>query len=275
MNKPLLAAISKLLHPLVRILLRNGVPYAVFSDLAKLAYVRVAGKEFDIPKKKQTISRISVITGLSRREVGRVKNLGIHQDAEAKKKANRAARVIGGWIQDGHFLDSKGTPKVLPVDGPGATFSELVKKFSGNIPVRAILDELLRIGAVEQLADNRLRLRVRAYLPWKDQAGMLKIMGTDVKDLIRTIDHNLRASTSKDKVRYFQRKVFYDNLPSEALPVLRLHTQTKAQNLLEGINKLFSRHDRDSNPSVKGTGRLRAGIGIYYFEEDFEDGGDS
>ena len=275
MNKPLLAAISKLLQPLVRILLRNGVPYGVFSDLAKHAYVQVAGKEFDIPKKKQTISRISVITGLSRREVGRVKNLRTHQDADANKKANRAARVIGGWIQDTHFLDSKGKPKVLPVDGPGATFSELVKKFSGNIPVRAILDELLRIGAVEQLADNRLRLLVRAYLPWKDQAGMLKIMGTDVKDLIWTIDHNLRASTSKDEVRYFQRKVFYNNLPSEVLPGLRSRTEIKAQNLLEAINKLLSRHDRDTNPNVKGTGRLRAGIGIYYFEEDFEDGGDS
>ena len=275
MNKPLLSATTKLLYPLIRILLRNGISHGVFSDLAKYVYVDVAGEESGIPGKKQTISRISVITGLNRREVGRVKGLTPFQETEEVKRYNRAARVIGGWIRDKRFLDSRGRPKVIPFDGTGVSFTELVKKFSGNIPVRAILDELLRVKAVERMQDNRVRLLVRAYLPKADEAGLLSILGTDVKDLIETIDHNLIVSASGSGERFFQRKVSYNNLPVEILSNLRSRTSAKGQNLLEVINRWLSKHDRDIDPDAKGTGRKRAGIGIYYFEEDFENGGDS
>lgn len=275
MQKPLLAAINKLLYPLVRILLRNGVAYGVLADILKHVYVDVAGEEFDIPGRKQTISRISVITGLSRREVGRVKSLEPVQDTEATKRYNRAARVIGGWIREERFLDSEGQPKVLPMDGDGATFTDLVRQFSGNVPARAILDELLRVGAVERLDESKVRLLVHAYLPKTDEAGMLNILGTDVRDLIRTIDHNIRASSQGDGERYYQRKVVYNNLPEEIIPKLRSMTQSDAQKLLEAIDRMLSRHDRDLNPKSGGAGRKRAGVGIYYFEEDFEDGRNS
>jgi hypothetical protein len=270
MNKPLLAAIDRLLYPLVRILLRNGISYGIAADLLKRVYVRVAEREFDIPGKKQTVSRVSTLTGLSRREVGRVMKREPFQETDAPKRYNRAARVIGGWIRNTRFLDTDGNPKVLRLDGPGATFSELVRRFSGNIPVRAILDELLRVGAVERVGDDRVRLLVRAYLPRADEAGMLNILGTDVRDLISTIDYNLQASGNESAERWFQRKVSYSNLPEEVLPKLRSWTRTEAQHLLETTDRWLSKRDRDVNPAAEGTGRKRAGIGIYYFEEDFE-----
>ena len=104
---------------------------------------------------------------------------------------------------------------------------------------------------------------------------MMSILGTDVKDLIATIDHNLRASRTDEEGRFFQRKVFYDNLPKEVLSKLRSQTQSKSQALLETTDQWLSKYDRDINPKAEGTGRKRAGIGIYYFEEDFEDGGES
>jgi hypothetical protein len=272
MQKPLLAAINKLLYPLVRILLRNGVAYGVLADVLKRIYVDVAGEEFDIPGRKQTISRISVITGLSRREVGRVKSLTPIEDTEAPKRYNRAARVIGGWIREERYLDAEGQPKTLPLDGDGATFSDLVRQFSGNIPVRAILDELLRVGAVDRVNGNKVRLLVHAYLPRTDEAGMLDILGTDVRDLITTIDHNIRATSKGDGDRYYQRKVVYNNLPQEIIPKLREMSQADAQKLLESIDRWLSKYDRDINPNAEGSGRKRAGVGIYYFEEDYENG---
>lgn len=271
MNQALLSATQMLLQPLVRILLRNGVPYGVLAELLKRVYVHVAEKEFDIPGKKQTDSRISTITGLSRREVGRVKKVADVQDSEAPMRYNRAARVIGGWIRDERFLDAEGSPNTLPLDGSGPTFSELVRQYSGNIPARAILDELLRVGAVERLPGGRLRLLVRAYLPKTDEAGLLHILGTDVRDLIDTIDHNLRASAHEE--RFFQRKVSYSNLPEEIIPNLRIRSRKQAQGLLEAIDRWLSVHDRDLHPEAEGTGRRRAGIGIYYFEEDLGDKG--
>lgn len=267
-NKVLAAAILRLLRPLIRILLRNGVTYGAFADLAKWVFVDVAGKEFALPGRKQSVSRISVITGLTRKEVSRLQQIETPDDSAVSHQYNRAARVITGWNQDEAFCDSKGMPLVLPFESDGPSFGELVKQYSGDMPARAVLDELLRIGAVEQEGDDRLRLLARAYVPPGDGAGKLNILGTDVYHLITTIDHNLQNASDTPR---FQRKVAYDNLPSEALPQIRRLSAEKSQALLEEVNRWLRKQDRDANPYVEGTGRKRAGIGIYYFEEDVQE----
>jgi Family of unknown function (DUF6502) len=275
MNDLLYAAVMKLLHPLVRILLRNGVTYGIFADLAKRVYVNVAGEEPGIGRKKQTVARISVITGLNRKDVGRMKRLPSIREAQAVKKYNRAARVIGGWIRDERYMDSKGSPIDLPLEGAGPTFTDLVRNYSGDATVRSILDELLRVGAVEKTGDGRVRLLVRAYIPRMDGSGILNVLGSDVRDLISTIDHNIVVSQTETGEKFFQRRLAYDHLPVEVLPRLRRKTRKKGQKLLEEMNLWLSKRDRDVNPEAGGTGRKRAGFGIYYFEEDFEDGGEA
>ncbi len=267
--KPLFAAILRLLRPLVRILLRNGVSFNTFADFAKWVYVDVASKEFGIKGRKQTTSRVSVITGLSRKEVMRVRQLSRPDDRESSEKYNRAARVIAAWRRDKKFLNTKGRPASLPLTGAGASFSELVKRFSGDIPVRATLDELIRVGAVKRLEDGRIRLLTRTYVAESSDADKLHIMGTDVAHLISTIDHNLKSDS---RGPFFQRKVAYDNLPDDALPLFRQYSAKRAQKLLENLDHWLAQHDRDVTPAVEGTGRNNAGIGIYYFEEPYSIG---
>ncbi len=262
------AAVLKLLHPLVRILLRNGIPFGAFSDLAKKVYVDVANKEFGIAGKKQTDSRVSVITGLNRKEVRRVKTLTEPYDESVTGRYHRAARVISGWVRDQQYLDASGHPADLPIEGEGPTFSELVKTFSGDMPVRAVLDELLRVDCVSRLENGNIRLKTRAYLPGTGENEKLGILGADVRDLIATIDHNLVSQ----ETGYFQRKVEYDNLPEEAIQKLRSMSAEEAQSLLEVLDRWLAEHDRDTNPKAEGTGRKRAGLGIYYFEEDLDKG---
>lgn len=264
--KPLSAAVLRLFRPLVRILLRNGVSYRTFADFAKWVYVDVATKEFSIKGRKQTISRVSVITGLSRKEVKRVRELPRPDDSASIERYNRAARIIAAWRREESFQDDEGKPASLPLDGPGATFSELVKRFSGDVPARAILDELIRVGAVERLEDGRVHLIVRAYIPESSDADKLHILGTDVGHLISTIDHNIKPDPSGP---LFQRKVAYDNLPDEVLPEFRKLSVKRAQGLLENLDEWLAQRDRDVTPTVTGTGRNRAGLGIYYFEEPY------
>ncbi len=266
-NQILFSAVLKLLRPLVRIFLRNNIPYGIFADLAKRVYVSVASEDFGIPGKKQTDSRISIITGLNRKEVRRVKSLPqlTEEGVAILGRYHRAARVISGWVRDAHFSDDFGQPAELPLEGSGPTFSELVKQYSGDIPVRAILDELLRVGSVMQLDNGFIRLKTRAYLPDTDEGDKLGILGIDVRDLVCTIDHNICS----DGDRLFQRKVAYDNLPQDVLPLFRGLTAERGQHLLEEMDRWLAKRDRDANPAVEGDGRKRAGIGIYYFEEDY------
>jgi hypothetical protein len=245
------------------------VSYSTFADYAKWVYVDVASQEFGIEGRKQTTSRVSVITGLSRKEVMRVRKLPKPDDSASTERYNRAARVIAAWRRDRNFLDAKGRPAPLPMTGPRVSFSELVKRFSGDVPVRATLDELIRVGAVERLEDGRINLLTRSYIPASSDADKLHILGTDVTHLISTIDHNLKSDPTGP---FFQRKVAYDNLPDEVLPVFRKLSAKRAQALLESLDRWLAQHDRDITPTVKGTGRNRAGIGIYYFEEPFSIG---
>ena len=261
-------ALFKLLTPLARVLLRNGISFSEFAEIAKRAYVDVATKEFGIPGRSQTTSRIATLTGLTRKDVQRIKNSP--QDDEKgldTSKYNRAARVISAWISNEEFLDDAGQPTSLPLEGSPKSFSALVKEASGDITVRTILDELQHVGAITTLEDGRIKLLTRAYIPKGDDAEKISILGADVADLISSIDHNL---TNDTEVAFFQRKVCYDNLPLEVIEELRQKIAAKGQAALESMNEDMSAADRDRNPHIKGHGRVRAGLGIYYFERTLE-----
>jgi hypothetical protein len=264
--KSLSSAVLRLLRPLVRILLRNGMSYGTFSDLAKWIYVDVATADFVIEGKKQSISRVAVLTGLSRKEVKRMQGIKRPDDSAQNEKYNRAARIIAAWRREPAFQDADGEPSVLSISGPWSTFSDIVRRFSGDMPVRAVLDELLRIGAVEQLDNGNIALVKKAYIPENSEAEKINILGTDVGHLIGTIDNNLNLVSAEAR---FQRKVSYDNLPAEALPAFKKLSFKKAQKLLEQLDGWLAENDRDVNPAVKGTGRHLAGLGIYYFEEPY------
>jgi hypothetical protein len=267
--RALSAAVTTLLRPLVRLLLRNGIPYRTFSDIAKRVYVEVATEEFGIPGRKQSKSRVSILTGLSRKDVLRVRRLPSPDDLGAVERYNRAARVIGGWVRDTRFNPESGRPMELPFEGGAACFRELVKSYSGDAPARAVLDELLRVGTVERTSDGKIRLLERSYIPRSGEIDKIGILGVDASDLIATIDHNIHRTDAP----FFQRKVCYDNLPSEALPGFRDLAAERAQGLLEHLDRWLSERDRDFHPEVSGTGRMRAGVGIYYFQEDCGGGG--
>jgi len=265
-NQPqlLLAAIGRMMRPLIRILLRNGISFQTFADIAKNQFVEVARSEFGIEGRKQSTSRIAVITGLTRKEVTRIFRLSFPGDQKAAERYNRASRVVSGWRRDGDFLDSEGTPAVLALSGRARTFQELVKRYSGDMPYRAVLDELVAQGVAQRQGKTRVRLMERAYLPKADAAMKLHILGTDTGYLIDTIGHNLRPGDSEPLL---QRKVLYDNLPDEALLALRRRASKMGQAFLEKLDKIFSGYDRDVNPDAGGRGRNTAGVGVYYFEE--------
>lgn len=264
-TKALENAISRMLRPLVRILLRNGISFGHFAEIAKQVYVEVANDEFQIPGKTQTTSRVATLTGLTRKEVQRLSKSGHEEETNGNGRYNRAARVISAWTSQPQYLDETGEPALLVFDGHNPSFTSLVKGASGDIPPRTILDELIHVGAVKKVEGERLQLLTRAYIPFGDDAEKIAILGSDVAALIQTIDHNLNCPREE---AYFQRKVCYDNLPVEAMEALRQTIARQAQAALEEMNEEMARHDRDANPEVEGSGQVRAGLGIYYFEEN-------
>jgi hypothetical protein len=268
MHQALEAAVTKVLLALFRVLLRHSMSYTAFDELARRAYVEVAMKDFAIDGKKSTISRASILSGLTRKEVRRLLALPAREPLESGgDRYNRAARVLTGWVRDPDFLDATGEPRALPLEGPRG-FTALVRRHSGDMPARAVLDELHRMGAVNWQDDQHVQLHTRAYVPAGSASGKLDILGQDVAALIATIDHNIQHGGGDPR---FQRKVMYDAIPRSDLPAFRKLSASQAQSLLERLDRWLQVRD-----GVAATGKgdesvatlhRRVGLGIYYFEE--------
>ena len=260
-------AALRVLRALIRILVRHGMTLPAFVELAKRAYVDVALKDFTIPGRKPSVSRAALLTGLTRKETQRIAD-----DREAGVASayalpeNRAARVVAGWVRDADFHGPDGQPLALPFEGAEPTFSTLVRRHGGDVPPRALLDELRRVGTVERQEGGSLKLLTRVYIPRASDAAKLRILAADVPYLIGTIDHNLQGLEPSR----FQRKVMYDNLPLEAMAEFRAVSSRHAQELIELLDRWLANHDRDDNPAVTGSGRMRAGVGVFVFEELLE-----
>lgn len=260
-DKILARAVLRLLRPLARILLRNGVPYGTLADLARKAYVDVAFHEFAPQGRKQTISRVSAMTGLTRKEVKRQLELGEGNAVPDQARYSRAIRVISGWLHDKQFQDGRGKPVVLPLEGKRKSFSALVRQYSGDIPVMAMLSMLEEAGNVS-VSGGKVRLVRHAYVPGRDAAEKIEILGIDSAELIATIDHNLVSAPGALR---FQRKVAYDNIDPEALKKIRKLSFRKAQSLLEQLDGQYAKNELEEGEEQGG---VYVSMGIYYYEQE-------
>ena len=258
-----LSASARILRPLVKLLLRYSITYAAFSEMSKKIFFEVAKSEFTIPGKKQTTSRISTITGLSRKEVARIEALPESAHDLDVSGINRAARVISGWARDSEFQSNDGEPADLPFEGDQKSFSSLVKRYSGDITPRTIADELRRVEAISTTRDGLTHLNTRAYVSSTSDQEKLTILGSDVSDLVKTIDNNLTGHPP-----YFQRKVSYNYIPYELVPDLKVDLARIAQSSLEVMDNILSEKSVSKITAKDSTNYARIGVGIYYFEGD-------
>lgn len=261
-SNTMLAASIRILTPLVKLLLRYGITYAAFSEMSKKIFYEVAKNEFAIAGKKQTHSRISTITGLSRKEVARIESLPEKTNELNTMGINRAARVISGWVKDSDFLSADGEPTDLAFEGGNNSFSHLVKRYSGDITARTIADELSRVDAITTTGNGLIKLNKRAYVASASDQEKLTILGADVCDLIKTIDHNIH----NPQQLHFQRKVSYNYIPSKQLPQLKQELSRISQSSLESMDKVLSKHQVTDKEKNEAGMYLRLGVGIYYFE---------
>jgi Family of unknown function (DUF6502) len=269
-KRTLHAAVLRLLRPLVRLLLHHSVPYETFADLARWVYVDVAEKEFKLDGKKQTTSRISVITGLNRKEVARLQDMPLGDDPNTVSSMNRAGKVVTAWLHEYPRANAPKHAVPLPLEGEHS-FATLVKRYSGDMPTRAVLDELLRVGVVRKLESGDVELLSSGdVVPgMENRKALLSLFGEDTTDFISTYSHNIFAP---DENKFFQQKTYTDNIPVELLGSIKLLSRQRGQAIMDQFREEFSKVDRDVTPEVTGTGRARALFGVYYYEEILEPG---
>ncbi len=257
---PLRTPIFAIARALVRILLRNGIAYGTVAEWVRKAYVDIAFEQ-QPGAKKPTISSVSTITGLTRKEVKRLREKGEIGESDKASSYNRAVRVLGGWLNDAEFQGKAGQPAELALEGERGSFQALVKRYSGDIPASTLFSVLAGADCIS-LEEGKVCLLKKAYIPGNDPAEKLKILGADVAELIATIDHNL---TSAEAGLRFQRKVSNSCVDPAALPAFRQLSAEKSQQLLEILDQWLSEHEIEKSADGDRRGQYLS-VGIYYYE---------
>ena len=279
------AALYRILRAVARLCLRHGFPHDALAELAKRAFVDVAYEEFPIPRRKQSASRVALLTGIHRKEIARMR---AREDPATRTRAQVSqiswcSTVVGAWRRDDAFRGAQGQPLALEFEGSEHSFAELVRRYAGgDVPARAVLDELDRVGATERTRDDRIKLTAKGYIPVASSTAAITIFGTDVADLIAAIDHNLAPDQNPDGPAegYFQRKVAYDNVSRENLETVMAVIRKHGTSAIERLDRAIAKYDRDSGvataertprPAGGENRRHRAMVGIYCFAEPYPD----
>jgi len=244
------------------VILNHGMAYGTFAELARKAFVEEGFDHLQRSGKRPTISSVSALTGLTRKETKFLRESSAQPSEKSAQRYNRAIRVISGWVNDGDFQDENGNPAALPFDGQDISFSALVKKYSGDIPPVAMLS-VLETSRNVVAADGTIILKERAYIPMSTPVDKINILGTDVAELIGTIGHNLEADPEQ---RVFQRKVSNTALSADAIGKFRELSNRKSQELLEEYDAWLSAHQVEAD-SDNADQIGYVAVGIYYTEK--------
>ncbi len=259
-----LTIMKGLMRPLVRTLIARGVTAPAFFKLLKSVYVEVARDEFRIADATPTDSRITLLTGVHRRDVRAILSDEDQGWEVARVKTATFATVLGQWMSRPDYRDAEGVPLTLPrVADEGPSFEGLVRSINTDIRPRTVLDELLRQELVVEDDKARLRITDLARQGPKSDADRLVFFAANVGDHIAAASENLLAETPP----YFERAVFYNALTPAAVDQIEGSARDLSQELLETLNnqsQALRVADADADPD-DATERYR--VGVYFYRE--------
>lgn len=264
-NAPLVACCRALLKPIARLLLRGGLTWKEFAEIAKTAFVQVATAEFGIRGRPTNVSRVSILTGIGRREVRKQREV-LAEAQPAPTFLSAATRVLSGWHQDPQFLAADGKPAVLATEGGAhASFEELWRRYGGDVPVGALLKELRLVGAVEEFEAGRLRVLQRAYIPRQFDEQKTLRAGSAFEDFGTTVVHDLTLKPG-EQLR-FERRATNASIDARALPEFRALLEREGQAFLERVDAWLTAHAvPEAELGVRRSVRL--GVGVYHIQDD-------
>ncbi len=260
----LLRAVQRLLRPLARLLMTFGVNYVAFCDLAKGVFVDVAARDFPDDGASVTDSRVSLLSGVHRREVKRLREERLLR-APPSTVVSLGAQVVSRWCADAAFLDSQRRPLGLPrlaSQGGEVSFERLVESVSKDIRPRAVLDEWLRLGVVTLDADDRVHLVEHAFVPARGLEEKSFYLGKNIGDHLAATTHNLLDGQPP----FLERSVYCDGLSPQSVEQLRALSRELAIDAMQEINrKALALQEADIG---RADASRRMAFGVYYYAED-------
>jgi Family of unknown function (DUF6502) len=253
------APLARLLRPLVKLCIRGGMTFPALAQLLRELFVNVAEHDFALEGKEQTDSRVSLLTGIHRKEVARLRGAGAPVN-DVPATLSRTSAIIARWIAAPEFTDAKGDPLPLPrtASGDAPSFESLVASITKDVRPRAVLDEWLDRKLVDINDDEEIVLVEAAFVPHGDDDRKWHYLGRNLHDHIAAAAENVSSTTPP----FLERAVHYDGLSAKLAKRLEARSRELAMDALKTAN-------REANRALtkdKG-GEHRWNFGIYIYSE--------
>jgi hypothetical protein len=259
-----IVALKRVVDPLIDIMFDAGVTVQEFSRLVRERAVRTAATRIVRESGRCSKSRVAIITGLPRSEVARI--LRSEDDPSDRRPGQHPVRkVLSAWYDSPRFLGENGDPAVLPIFGRRRSFEQLVAAHSGGIPVRAMLDQLTQINAVEILSGQRVRAKSRVPIFRGLTSNAISIIGERAGDLLETLKCNLRTT----KQPLFEGTALMGDVDVSSAPLVHREIAQQGAAFIDAANSLFARSRVNPRRSIlKGSAKCRVGVTVYYFQDE-------
>jgi hypothetical protein len=265
-QKLIAAAVKRILRPIVKLMLANQLTYTFAIDLLKTLFVEIAEKDFALKGKAQTDSRISLISGVHRKDVRRLREYLPDIEEVVPQNVSLGSQIIAVWTTDAKYLGEDGLPKALArlaahnVD----SFESLVRSVSTDIHPRAVLDEWLRLGVATVDEENFVHLVSDAFIPNEGMEEMAYYLGHNLHDHAQAAVSNMQGQ----QPAFFERCVHYDELSIESVQQITKLSKKIGMKSLQEMYKTTDRIAKAQPADVKQNMRLT--YGIYYYHEPMQ-----
>jgi Family of unknown function (DUF6502) len=260
-------ALARVLDPLLELMFDAGVTVPELNRVARDRAVRGAAKRIRRETGRESNSRVAILTGLSRSEVGRILNT---KDSAAAQKPDqhRARRVLAGWHESSSFLAPNGLPADLPIFGKTHSFQNLVERYGGGIPVRAMLDELTRLNAVEQIEGMKVRAVTRIPIQTSLTNRSITALGERAGELLETLTHNVRYGSQP----MFEATALIADADMDMISLARQVIAERGRKFINDADTLLNRSRTKTKQKNPENGELcRLGVTVYYFQDQTKD----
>jgi hypothetical protein len=252
-----------LLRPIASMLLKCGMTWKEFSDLSKASFVEAASDEYGLDGRPTNVSRVSILTGISRKEVKRQRDMLLQEAPVGRGKTTDATRVLSGWHQDPLYTDEDSKPKLIPENGPAPSFNSLCQRYGGDIATQTMLKELLKTQAVRRDDAGNLVATSRFYRPAVHDDENLRWAVSLTRDLVETMNNNVFLDDTR--VARFGRKADNERIPKSAIPEFRQYLADRGQAFLEEVDDWLTEHA--TSDKTEASEFVRIGVGMFAIED--------
>lgn len=240
---PLFRPMVRLAKPLIRFALKRGLRFQELAEVLKAGFVEVARENLVDQELDVTTSRLSVLTGLQRKEVSKIQN----DSSGAIGNPNLLNRVIGRWQSDKRFIKASGKPRSLQYEGAGSEFADLVTAVSADVNPYTVLFGLEQSGAVRKKG-KVLELISPVYDSSRSVLDGLELLALDSQGLHAAVEENLFNAPAIPNLHI---STVYDNVTQESIEKLRAWILDKGSTFHEAAREYLAKHDKDCAPRLK------------------------